>query len=88
MNGNNFVPFTVCRLLQMDTILVQSFTSLHFPDQNFFLPFFIHSNTSEWLMYEVDAVWGYDHTQTDVFAGACVCAWRCVYPYLCEMLNN
>ncbi len=24
--------------------------------------------SSEWLMYEVDAVWGYDHSQTDVFA--------------------
>mmetsp|Transcript_122994 Transcript_122994/g.241269 ORF Transcript_122994/g.241269 Transcript_122994/m.241269 type:complete len:917 (-) Transcript_122994:212-2962(-) len=25
------------------------------------------ANTSEWDMYEVDGVWGYDHTQADVF---------------------
>lgn len=25
------------------------------------------ANTSEWDIYEVDGVWGYDHSQADVF---------------------
>ena len=24
--------------------------------------------SSEWVLYEVDAVWGYDHSQAEVFA--------------------
>jgi hypothetical protein len=26
------------------------------------------ASTQEWVLYEVDAVWGYDHSQVDVFA--------------------
>ena len=47
-------------------------------------------------MYEVDAVWGYDHSQTDVFAGMCVrkmnvyyfCAVRLTIPQLLSVFTS